>query len=289
MSTLDEAYVPHTFVAHYRQETWSHYTVETGVTAQCLAFTENGEEVLSLGADGTVHMQGLGSGSRIERLYVQSGATRNLRRMLDIRQIDGSVFAVGMGRAVYERDAPNRWTASGRGAEPPADHFELTGFRSICGVDRSNMFAVGFEGEIWQFDGHRWFSVDSPTNMRLDCARVLGGQVYACGAAGVIARGRDGRWEAIVQDITRETLWSMAVFDSKLFLADRGSVYRLTEDLVLEPVDFGLSAAVSTAYLDASTLELWSVGWKDILCYDRSSWRRITPPGEAHSDSPSAG
>ena len=64
---------------------------------------------------------------------------------------------------------------------------ENAGFEDICGFNLTEVYAVGWNGEIWQWEGVRWIDRPSPTNLILTgvCCGT-DGNVYACGQNGTL-------------------------------------------------------------------------------------------------------
>jgi hypothetical protein len=99
---------------------------------------------------------------------------------------------------------------------------------SVHGFNESEVYAVGHGGEIWLFNGKKW-KIDSPTNLDLSCVRCTPwGEVFACGAAGVIMWGRADAWEEVEQEVTDETIESLTSLDDRVyFCTEDGLIFSL--------------------------------------------------------------
>ncbi|MBF8797070.1 type IV secretion system immunity protein Tsi7 [Pseudomonas aeruginosa] len=232
------------------------------------------EQALFLGARGQVFCMGSGD-IHEEQLPDGDDAIGGRGNMRGVASIDGVAYACGMDRQVYRRFDENDWRAIDSGARPPAGSEAVVGFEAIGGFGAREIYAVGWDGEIWQYDGKRWQPRESPTNLILTaicCAED--GSVYACGQAGTLLRGRNDHWEIIAQDDVDEDLWSLAWFDGALYVSSATAVYTLVGGHLKE-VDFGDEQPQRCFHLSAADGVLWSIAAKDIFSFDGQQWTRI--------------
>lgn len=197
--------------------------------------------------------------------------------MSELRCIAGGrAYAVGTNRQAYRRDAPGRWVCIDQTAQSPDQDPINTGFKSIDGFTEEEIYAVGWGGEIWQFDGATWAQHASPTNVALQKVRCAGdGTAYVCGQGGILLQGRGATWQPILHDATTEDLWGMEWFDGRLFISSTHFIYEL-KDGTLVPADFGNGDYPRTCYhLSAADGIMWSVGAKDVFEFDGKAWARI--------------
>lgn len=186
--------------------------------------------------------------------------------------IDGKVFACGMKRQVYERVDEGVWQDI---SAPFPEPGEKVGFESIDGYSRREIYAVGWQGEIWQFDGTHWHNRGSLTNKILTsvcCAQD--GSVYIAGQQGVMIKGRHGQWEIIEwDDETDADFWDLCWFQDKLYVATMSGLFTL-EGNELVAVDFG-DTPEPESYYSLTTAEgvLWSIGENDVASFDGQTWR----------------
>ena len=128
----------------------------------------------------------------------------------DLRGIGKSLFACGMGRQVYRRAGKDRWVRADNGTLVAPGKIVLAGFNSMDGLDESDFYAVGFEGEIWRRVNEKWRQLESPTNVILHQVRVVKKNlVYACGQKGVLLVGKGDEWTEIKHTATEDDLWGI--------------------------------------------------------------------------------
>jgi len=234
-------------------------------------------EVLALCGDGVV--RGMGeSGETVEVVDASADGPSSLQWLLDLRKVGNSIYTCGMARQVYRRASPDRWLRFDSGLRTG----ETTGLKSINGFSETEIYAVGFRGEIWTYDGKAWTQEPGITNLTLQkvlCAHDL--QVYICGAEGVIITGRSGRWQAVEQDLTTETFWDMTEFRNSIFLSGQSGLFRLESDNRLSRVDMRLPHRTTTSRIDANEEVLWSVGREHLIVYDGENWSEVVGPQTA--------
>ena len=88
---------------------------------------------------------------------------QNLGDLQEIRTIGSRAYVVGMSRTAYRCDGEDRWVRIEKGLRCPKGDDSDAGLTSIHGFRENDVYAVGWEGEIWHFDGKRWAELDSPT------------------------------------------------------------------------------------------------------------------------------
>jgi hypothetical protein len=267
--------IPHSRIFSRLRGQWGGVTVEWTVCSGTICLMPS-ERFLTLGAEGETWVVG-GGQSALEGI-VRDGNLRPETRgpMREIRGIvGGHAYAVGTCRQAYRRQAPGRWTCIDHTAQTPVDDIADTSFESIDGFSEQEIYAVGWEGEIWQYDGAAWVQRASPTNLALYKVRCASdGFAYACGQNGLLLRGRGDRWTVIDHDATEEDLWGMEWFGGKLFVSSTSFVYELSGGL-LNLVDFGDEAPETCYHLSAADGIMWSIGAKDVVEFDGTDWSRI--------------
>jgi hypothetical protein len=185
--------------------------------------------------------------------------------------IDGYAYASGMNRQVYRRFGESEWQAM---HAPESKKGEVSGFEAIDGFDEKEIYAVGWEGEIWQLVKKKWVERSSPVNVILtgvEC--VPDGIVYICGQTGTLLSGRNDSWEVLEQENLEEDFWDLCWFKKKLYVASMSFLYEL-HGTQLIPVDFGKDAPDSCYKLTEAGGELWSIGQEDLFSFDGKTWTR---------------
>ncbi len=231
---------------------------------QLIAIGENGDLLLA------------GSGDRHEEtIEIENYTWKNRGKLRNVRNIDDLIFVVGMDRQVYKRNELGNWELFEKGIEQNTTK-NIYGFESIDGFSKDSLYAVGWEGEIWNFEKDVWKPQNSPTeNILVDVCCAGNGYVYACGRQGLILRGKNGNWEILKQNNFSEDIWSIVWFNEKLYCATMTEIYTLNSDNILEYENMGEDTAKTCYKLDARDGVLWSFGEKDLMSFDGLNWKRI--------------
>lgn len=195
--------------------------------------------------------------------------------MCGIGVIDNFLYAVGMGRQVYNHDRKGQWLCLDHLIRPVLDDESIVGLNSIDGFSSNELYTVGFNGEIWWREVDRWIQVDSPTNMPLSHVFCDGNdRAYICGRNGTLLAGRRDRWLFIAQDETDDDLWSIARYQDHLYFLGTHGLYLLEND-ELTPVPIAGETIGFCQHLLVGEGSLWLLGPKDLLSFDGSRWERI--------------
>jgi hypothetical protein len=243
-------------------------------TAGLAVMTQPQEHAVAVGDGGLAVAYGLRGYLVREQVATGASGPEGRGPLRGVRAIDNKVYAVGMDRQAYVRIAERNWQRIEQGLRgtPPGS---AGGFESIDGYAANELYAVGWDGEIWQSDGFRWEQHASPTNVVLTDVCCAGdGSVYACGRRGLLLSGRGSSWRIIDQDVIGEDIWSLAWCGDALFLSTFDGVYAKRGDTI-ELVDMGDDDPATFYKVAAFGNLLWSIGAKDIMAYDGTAWTRI--------------
>ena len=260
---------------------WSSKSFNHNLTGICFV-REPELNTLMMGVDGTI-VRGMPNGFSEEQVDTGKEAPRTVGDLREIRRIGRRhAYVVGMGRTVYRCDGPNQWKRIDQGVRCAPGDMTNAGFNSIDGFNESEIYAVGWEGEIWKYDGKRWIAIDSPTNLALFRVVCAGdGKAYACGQVGTLLSGRDTQWEVIKQDATEEDFWGATWFKDKLYLCTSNRLYVLVDGSV-EPLEIKSSKKLKFTQndcfsrLDSNDDVMWSVGEKmAIWTEDGVNWTEV--------------
>lgn len=265
--------VPHTIFFTFDAGEWGHELKKWSSLSICVCQFPK-DQMVAIGEHGNVYI--LGSGDDFEEV-IGTGINSPEKRgpLREVRNIGGKAYAVGMDRQVYRRDAPGLWICIDAEMRKSKSLDSVFGFESIHGFNEKEIYAVGWHGEIWHFDGTFWNRKDSPTNFILTRAYCApDGRVYIAGQNGLLLRGRRNEWETVPQTATRSDIWDVQWFNDKLYLSTTKLIYTLEGD-DLEMVDTGEDIPSTCYHLDAADGILWSIGAKDILQYNGVEWIRI--------------
>jgi len=211
-----------------------------------------------------------------------------------IRQIGDFLFVCGAGGQVYKRVSPGNWQHMDAGllqAIPIGARLLLSDINGsserdiyVCG---SYPGAAGMEGRLFHFDGASWRTVAIPEVGYLNRILIESlDSVWICGHNGALLNGnmRSGfRDVSSVED--NQLFYSMALFRGTLYLGSKLGLY------AYEPGKAGakiheVATELTPPVIDSATVDsaggvLWSIGEKDIVRFDGSSWARVDHPDNA--------
>lgn len=229
-------------------------------------------QMIVVSSIGEIRM--MGSGDIHDELVITTeGSPENRGEIRCIREISGKAFVAGMNRTVYRRDDAHKWICIDKDIQTIGK--EVTGFESIDGFSETDIYGVGWDGEICHFNGLTWSQMESPTNAILtDVICAADGNVYICGRNGLLISGRFRNWKILDTGIIKHDFWNLAWYNGELFISSYQGVYKL-ENQTIVPVDFGRDTPNTFYKLSTADNVLWSIGKKDVMCYDGVSWARI--------------
>lgn len=268
----------HAIICFRMNGAWKLKGIENSIIGICV-LEDPKRKVLHCGVDGEIEVASLPGWSKEYVNRSDDGPSYSLH-LKTIRRIGGHVYVAGMGRQVYRRNGPEQWARIDAGVfVPRSQRKKSVGFNAIDGFDEKRIYAVGYHGEIWYYNGKNWRQQESPTNLLLACVKCApDGKVYACGQAGVLLVGSDNRWRIVEQDLTGEDFWGIAYFQDKVWVSNADGIFVLN-DGAFRRVDLRCKEDISTCYLDATNNAIWAVGEKDILfSNDGIRWKRLDSP-----------
>jgi hypothetical protein len=214
----------------------------------------------------------LASGTEGGDVFEQSAPPPKKKRTASFRSvaaIEGTAYAVGLRGLVYRFDDIDKWTRIDEGLP------ETFNIQAIDGFGPADLFAVGRQGGLWQFDGTVWSERELPTSENLTSVKCAGdGKVYVGGHKGVLISGRDDAWTSIDHRETEDNIWDLEWFERNLYVSTMHTVYRLKGD-GLEQLNFGSDRPKSCYQLSAAKGVMWSIGEFDIMSFDGNNWSRV--------------
>jgi len=221
------------------------------------------EKGVLVGEDGAV-VTYVGGKSQKEKLSPAPVMIRNAR------EIDGFVYACGMKRQVYKRTGEKKWIAINA---PAARATESKGFEDVGGYSSTEIYAVGWDGEIWQYDGTSWTARRSPTSVTLTAVCCApDGTVYVAGQGGVLLRGRGETWTSVAwKKPVSLDLWDLAWHDGRLFVATMTGLFTLGGDK-LTAVSGRRGVTPNAFSLSVHDGVLWSIGRDELWSFDGRTW-----------------
>lgn len=202
--------------------------------------------------------------------------------LTDARTIGEHIYVSGIHRQLYRRECKSAvsqgtWVRCDSGLVVPSPSNAILGITSVDGFDESEMYAVGWQGEIWHGKPNNWSCIEPFTNLKFE--RVVcgpNGSVYALGQAGLIAKGRGDKWSVIDQGLTTDNFWGAEWFLDSLWLCTRRKLYRLHVDDTLTEVTTGLPNGADFGWLSSDEEQLWSFGGTTLMySFDGVSWSQV--------------
>ena len=223
----------------------------------------SGSGIYSTETAGGVNVGNIHDDSQLEPKEPKYGDFRT------VVEIGGKAYAAGHDGMVYCLDSLNKWKRIDEGL--PSE-FDIEG---IHGFAADDIYATGFKGQLWHFNGKIWNKLELPTNTNLSRLRCMeDGNVYIGGHGGILLRGRGDQWTIIDHDQTNKDIWGLSWFNDEVYISTMSDVYRL-KGQNLESVNFGADPPRTTYQLRAAEDVLWSVGEKDIMSFDGKEWTKI--------------
>jgi hypothetical protein len=270
-----ENHVPHAVFTAWRDGSWYDAGKKSWQVAGVAVVREPITQMVAVGRWGEVFCTG--SDDTHDEHVVPSGAERPKDRgpLTSVRRIGKSIYATGMDRQVYRRTGANAWNEISPRPKIKAKKGDLQGFQAIDGFSEKDIYAGGWNGEIWHYDGASWNALPSITDTVLvDVCCAGDGLVYACGREGLLMKGRAKKWKLVDLHDLEQDFWSIAWFQERLYVSTISGVYTL-DAKGLTPVSMGADAPTTCYRVTADEGVLWSIGAKDVMSFDGTAWTRI--------------
>lgn len=189
----------------------------------------------------------------------------------DARVIGGLVHACGMNRQVYRRVERDRWTSL---FQVPDERREVAGFEAIDGYGADEIYAAGWNGEIWEFDGRRWHARETGTNLTVvDVCCAGDGTVYALCHGRTLLAGRHDQWRIVPLDLPVD-LWSLAWYGEALHACSMRDPFVFREGGFV-PMPAAPERPETLQTLRVSPHGLVTIGPRHVCRYDGNAWTRL--------------
>lgn len=190
--------------------------------------------------------------------------------------IEQTIYASGMGRVVLRRDGPGKWRSMGPDVPRPKD-LTVVGFEAIGGYSGKEIYATGWLGEIWRFNGSSWEQVDSPVSTTLNALTCTDDQdVFIVGDNGLMLRGRGDSW-SVLETGRKENLRDVATHEGQIYVSTDFRILKLTAKGLVNETDFAVKKDVPATclHLLPAADGLISMGPKDLFKRHGGPWERI--------------
>jgi hypothetical protein len=279
----EEKNLPVSHVLRWKSGAWESKPFQ--VRATSLAVVHHPDpNLLVMSIDGKIVRWGAKDFSE-EVVDTSKEGPQHIGDLREVREIGKRGYVAGMGRTAYRCDGPGTWVRVDKGVRVEKDDDSDSGFNSIHAFGEKDVYAAGFDGEIWSYDGKKWKKRETPTNLAL--YRVLcapDGNVYAAGQLGTLLVGKADQWEVVKHDATREDFWGSAWFKGRFYVATSNGIFvlnkRTLEKLEVKPkgattLKFGVNSCFSK--LDAIEDVMWSVGTRMAMyTEDGATWTEVS-------------
>ncbi|NOQ63955.1 MAG: hypothetical protein GQ582_05535 [Methyloprofundus sp.] len=252
-----------------------YYQGELGHAGNCaswdtvaMAVARKPEEMLiATSVEGQV-FSFVGGVEAAEQIPITRGDIRNLTT------VEGFVYACGVKRQVFRRDSANTWVDISAAA-PSSGEERMIGFEAIHGFSKNELYAAGWSGEIYKYDGEQWLDVISPCNTILTAVSCgEDGVVYIVGKDGILIKGRDMAWEVVDTEGIVDDFWDVHWFKGKAYISSLSRLYEY-DGTTFQIVDTGEEQPDSCFKLSSAEGVMWSLGIKDLFKFDGETWEKI--------------
>ncbi len=267
---------------------WGYIESKGGWISPKTTHTEFDEFLIADGA-GDVFYYGLGKNKQMEKPI-----TNYKSGIKNLKNINGKIFGVNVGRSVYQRMGVDKWKLHEQLKNIPGSlsSASTNGFYAIDGFSESDIYAVGGERDVWHFDGKEWSPLDIGRRPFL-CTCVVcaeDGYVYIGGEYGAIARGRDDEWKTYFPEEHEEDFFSIVSYRGRIFAGTEQDTFIIGEDLTPQLYDFeGQIRPIAGKHMYAAYDRLLIANdYNQVAFFDGEKWldingcSKLTPIEKAH-------
>jgi hypothetical protein len=266
--------VPHSIFVAWNRGEFGDIVTKNWYTAGVCIIEDQAEHMLAVSEYGDVIVFGSGENFEEEIDFIKNYSEIKVP-LRGVRSIDNIAYVVGMNRQVYKRSSRGVWRSIAQEITPKLDD-PVLGFESIDGFSEKELYAVGWEGEIYHFNGAHWHKNDGITNLILtDVCCAENGIVYVSGQVGTLLKGRGDQWEVLDIGDFNQDIWSVTWFKGILYFATMQNVFFIDDDNKIALVEMGADKIYSAGQLNVRKNIMWSIGAKDLMAFDGGNWSRI--------------
>ncbi|UTH38707.1 hypothetical protein NLY39_11400 [Pseudomonas sp. KHPS1] len=277
---LEDQDVHHAILFELQDDDWDRWSFEHRLAGIASYQTNDVAKLITVGIDGFVEIADF-DGADEERIgeHEADGGPSLLRPLRCVRIIGDHVYVAGARRQVYRRRLSGTdWRRYDQGVYIPRSSLESGSLHDIDGNGENWLIAVGLGGEIWTCTDGIWSQLDSPTNIRLEAVRHLGGTDFiAAGAQGTIIIGNANTLRILEQDLTTETFSSIEKAFGGIYLCtDQGNLFRI-DNSVLSSINTILPPSPGGGFLSYGDQHLIFSTDFNVIIFDGANWKEISP------------
>lgn len=247
----------------------AQWSFQTFPVLPVTAMDVNAQEAVFVGVEGDylIERAGAQAGGLIDA-SADGPAGRGWIRA--IRRCGNKVFAVGMSRQAYRLEDNDEWSRIDKNLL--AAWGEVKGLNALDGFSETEVYAGGYDGEIWRYDGQDWRLIPSPARGPIFAVRRFGEHIYTVGS-GHVLRGRHDQFEIVCKSDGLSNLHALEAFQGRLFMASARGIYRLEGGQIKAVHE---DDDCTYGQLSAADGVIWSVGFHHILrSADGENWEQI--------------
>jgi hypothetical protein len=227
------------------------------------------EKMIAISQNGDVFTYAAGVRTEEQILPAPAG-------LINLGVIGGHAYACGLDRQVWKRVAEGQWESL---HAPFSGEKNKNAFEAIGGFAEDDIYAAGWHGDMWHYDGKVWRQIDMPHSINLwslICADD--GYVYTSGNHGMMLRGRGDDWKGPNTEVPDEDMWDIHWFGKRLYVIGMSKIYTLGDRGGLVRVNTGVDAPRTCYRLTSADGVMWSVGPQDIFSFNGTAWARVELP-----------
>lgn len=221
-------------------------------------------------------------GSETYEKIPNSGSYDGRGAMSQIKEIDNIMYACGFGGQVYKRIEEENWVSIDNDGKiaynDTSNEINLCG---ISGIDKNNIFVVGFNGKILKFNDETWTEIISNSTEHLErIVCVTKDEMYVCGKNGTLLKGNQNGFINVSNPEISADFWGIEYFNGKVYLASLTGLF-IYEENEIKKLKTGLEPEITGYRLDSRDGILLSGGGYDFAFFDGVKWERLIHPDNA--------
>ncbi len=257
-------------------EQWTHVELEgfSNISAGVSELPK--QQFVGSDKEGNIYVVGGGEAGIESPLqnWKENGIVRGA--ILRLRTIEGVLYVVGNGRSVGYRESANQWKSLTQGISFSYDtEWSTGGFRDIDGFNKSEIYCVGGQGDVWKFNGASWSRLRFPGKINLYSVCCAGdGFVYISGYGGTTFKGRDNKWKKIHDDTLSLPFKRMVWYEGKVWCTSDYGLWTIEDDR-LDLADVSDEVKVTSGYISAKGSTLLLGGYSGASYCQDGKWTVI--------------